>query len=293
VKRRIARHPPLPRLRIDSTTMTHRRSIACAVVGALAVSAAAAHDTWFAPLPAARGGAPSMLALGTGNQFPTFETAIDVDFLVASGCRGADGAPVPMRKLRYEPRWTVLRVGAPAARGAAARNAGAAQTCWAQLRPLDIEIGDDKVQVYFKEISPPAAVRERWDALRARGVAWKERYVKSARVELGGAAPAAPVGMDMDALIDGLTPLRVGEERAFKVLREGRPLAGFAVEFRSDVSPVGIWRRTDDDGRVRFAPPLPGRWVLRGTELRVSQTIPDGWDSSFITLTFDVGATAR
>jgi hypothetical protein len=34
--------------------------------------------------------------------------------------------------------------------------------------------------------------------------------------------------------------------------------------------------------------PLPGRWLLRGTELRLSQERPDTWDSRFVTLAFDV-----
>jgi hypothetical protein len=80
----------------------------------------------------------------------------------------------------------------------------------------------------------------------------------------------------------------VGDRLAFQVLRDGQPLADFAVELRSATVRFGQWGRTDADGRVEFKPPLPGRWLLRGVDLRVSATDPDAWDSRFVTLAFEV-----
>jgi hypothetical protein len=34
--------------------------------------------------------------------------------------------------------------------------------------------------------------------------------------------------------------------------------------------------------------PLAGHWLLRGTDLRLSDTVPDSWDSRFVTLAFSV-----
>jgi hypothetical protein len=70
------------------------------------------------------------------------------------------------------------------------------------------------------------------------------------------------------------------------VLRDGRPLAGLAVELRSDLSPIGIWRSTDADGRVELTLPLAARWILRGTDVRPADG--DRWDSRFVTLAFEV-----
>jgi hypothetical protein len=82
--------------------------------------------------------------------------------------------------------------------------------------------------------------------------------------------------------------LAVGVEAQFQVLRDGRPLPDFPVELVNERSPVGLWQRTDADGRVRIKLALPGRWLLRGTDLRLSASDATRWDSRFITYAFDV-----
>ena len=72
------------------------------------------------------------------------------------------------------------------------------------------------------------------------------------------------------------------------LLRFHTVLPHFAVELRSDSVAIGLWARTDADGLVRMRLPLPGRWVLRGTELQPSVTRPGGWESRFVTLAFEV-----
>jgi hypothetical protein len=54
-------------------------------------------------------------------------------------------------------------------------------------------------------------------------------------------------------------------------------------------SPVGLWFRTDAQGRIRARLPLPGRWLLRGTDLRLSAVDATRWESQFITYAFEVG----
>ena len=93
----------------------------------------------------------------------------------------------------------------------------------------------------------------------------------------------------MDALI--LAPLRaprVGDEAEFQVLKHGRPLPQLAVEFRQNGSRFGVWRRTDDQGRVRLSLPSAGRWLLRGIELTPPPAADVPWQGLFITLAFDV-----
>jgi hypothetical protein len=54
------------------------------------------------------------------------------------------------------------------------------------------------------------------------------------------------------------------------------------------MSPLGLWRRTDAEGRAHIDLPLPGRWVLRGTDLRRSESVPDKFESRFFNLAFEV-----
>ena len=245
--------------------------------------AAAAHDTWFKPLPPSRADALP-LALGTGDRFPTQESAIDPQYLARQGCLvSVPGRASAMHAQRTTA--TALLLRAP----------GSARSCWAQLTPFQITLPDDKVPVYLKEINASADVRANWAAMQARGLVWKETYTKHARINLGAvsAQSAEPSGMAMDMLLlSDPGALRVRDTVLVQVLREGRPLAGFNVEWRSELSPLGVWRQTDDEGRVALQLPLTGRWILRGTDLAPSTSRPDEWESRFVTLAFEVAPVA-
>jgi hypothetical protein len=93
--------------------------------------------------------------------------------------------------------------------------------------------------------------------------------------------------MDFDMLLVSSGP-QAGQSLQVQVLRDGAPLAGFAVELRSERFRAGFWRRTDEEGRISFVPPLPGYWIARGVDLRLSGERPDTFDSRFITLAFEV-----
>jgi hypothetical protein len=241
------------------------------LLAALATAPVRAHDTWFAP------GSAGGLTLGTGNRFPVTELAVDDKYFAKRGCIAADGAPRALDKQRFADTATHLRTGA----GAAA--------CFVQLDAFDVELADDKIALYFKEIRPPQAVLDTWQQMRARGLPFKERYIKSARIELDAAVAARPVGTVMDALrLAPSGPLSVGSEAEFQLLRDGQPLADFNVELVNERSPVGLWHRTDAQGRIRAKLPLPGRWVLRGTVLRVAAGDATRWESWFITYSFSV-----
>ncbi len=248
---------------------------------------ALAHDTWFERLPA-KPGSDVMLALGTGNRFPTYDFPLAAASLQRSGCRSG-ATPVPLRAVRETPKGLLLRTQPSPP--------GAALSCWAQQQPFEVEITPEIVQVYFREIQPPQAVRDAWAEMQARGVKWKERFTKHARIELRGTraqplnspATATPTDMGMDALLEsGLGTLHPNDALVFQVLRDGTPLPDFSVQLRSDLGPIGFWKKTDAQGRVSFTPPLAGRWVLRGTDLRLSDTVPDTWESRFVTLAFEV-----
>ena len=270
---------PRPAVLLKSATAT-----LCLVMAART----AAHDTWFAVAPA-RSGGEAVLALGTGNRFPVQESGVATAYLDRSGCRLHDGNRVALDPLREGPTALTLR---SASQG---RAAAGGLSCWAQLVPLEIEIEPAKVSIYFDEIDAPAAVREAWARLQARGIAWKERYTKHARVEIGARTRAAsPAPMGMDLLLDaGEGGLRSGDPLVVQVLRDGSPLAGLALEMRGEQGTS--WHRSDAEGRVRLVAPPPGRWVLRGTDLRLSPTDAERWESRFVTLAFEVppGAGAK
>ena len=265
-----------------------------------------AHDTWFQPLP---GPGVTTLALGTGNRFPTQESAIGAEYLVRQGCRVA-GAAQPMTALKTSD--TALLLATPPG----------ATTCWAQSAPFEIELPADMVRLYLDEVRAPAAVRQRWAAMQARGLPWLETYSKHARIDLrndaiiarstpvsaGNAAsrsevdsnPARNMERDIDSnmsmaidatLLPGPTPTRAGQPLVFQVTRAGVALAGFPVELRTELSPMGIWRQTDAKGQVRANLPLAGRWLLRGTELQPTASPPgepERWTSHFVTLAFSL-----
>lgn len=245
----------------------------------------AAHDTWFQSLAPTPGG-HLVFALATGNRFPIFEFPIAHEYLVGSGCRRQSGAVVPLAHVEDRPQTLVVRSATPL-------DARAGVTCWAQLKPFDVEVPADKVELYLAEIQASPALRATWAAMKGRGLPWRERYTKYSRVELGGVGLRAGLPLVMDVRLDSpRAPIRVGDELTFQVLQNGAPKADLPVELVNSLSPIGIWRKTDAQGRVRLAPPLAGRWLLRGVDLRVSALSADEWESDFVTLAFDVAARA-
>jgi hypothetical protein len=250
------------------------------VLLAVAAGPAPAHDTWFE-----RTG-PGELALGTGNRYPVHETAVGAEYLVAQGCRTASGAGSErtMQPMRLVDSALVLRARPQAA------------ACWAQLVPLDIELDATHVATYLHEVQATPAVRAAWRALQARGLPWRERYVKHARIELGADAGATqPAPLLMDVVREPLA----GGGWSFQLLRGGQPLANQPLELISHQAQRGIWRQTNAQGRIQVPALGAGRWLLRGTHLRLSEADPTRWDSDFVTLAFEVpaqqlpGSTAR
>jgi uncharacterized GH25 family protein len=269
-----------------SRTLSFRPTLAAAL-GLLLAPACFAHDTWFAPSASSRGKSV-LLTLGTGNRFPVHEFGVAAEHLAHSGCRTSAGRPVSLQARSTGPTALDLRV-------AKLNHPGEqALTCWAQLIPFDIEIAPAKVAVYLDEINASPAVRGAWAGQQARGVAWQERYTKHARIELAGSrrsesSRAVDPSMGMDVLLQpSRTPIRPGDALTFQVVRDGVPLSGQAVELRGDRSPLGFWQRTDAQGLAHFTAPLSGRWVLRGTDLRLSEHQPDRWESRFVTLAFEI-----
>lgn len=259
--------------------MGRHATIAAALV--LACSTALAHDTWFEPQPATERG-EAVFALGTGNQFPTLESAVRWDAVTSAGCRDGQGRSVPLRWMADQPTRLMVRSTRPLP-------GSATLACMARLMPEQITLDNATVDLYFKEARPSEAVRERWKLLSERGVAWRETYTKLARIMKGGLVTADDTSQGLDVRFENTAPvLRVGHTLALQVLRDGKPLAGQMMEMRNDLSPIGIWRQSDEHGRIQFPLPLAARWLLRGVDLRAAAQDELLWESHFLTVALEV-----
>jgi hypothetical protein len=262
-------------------------------IAALAVLCAAgsaqAHDSWLAPSRDDSPPGPAVLELATGTRYPKQQFGQSTASVARSGCIGGDGRALALTPLREHEQWLDLAV-------TAAQGRGLPLACWAELGAVEIELEPKVVDVYFKEIRPPAAVRAAWAALQARQLPWRERYRKFARIELAAdaATPAPslvaarqPLGLGLEIVVLGSEPIAVGRPIAFQVLRDGKPLPGLAVELVSERNPLGIWREADARGQLRHTLPFGGRWLLRGTQLRPAARDLESWESRFVTLAIE------
>lgn len=241
---------------------------------------ALAHDTWLAVQPPVEG--RTALALGTGHHFPRPEAGVPAASLGEAHCVDGTGARRPLAIEAETKRALQLRTDA---RGPFA--------CWAALNTHDAALTPAQVEAYLRDIRPPEAVRVAWAAQQRRGLAWSERYVKFARIEHGTRAATpqalqvlrAPVGLPLELVIEGDAPLRVGAPARFRLLAEGRPVAGQPVQLLGEHGAVGLWSRTDAEGRLGWRLPFGGTWLLRTTLLEADG---DAWRSRFATLAFDL-----
>ena len=255
----------------------------------LLASQAAAHDSWLSRSRSAAEPGRLALELSTGTRYPVQQFSQTAASLAQSRCIDDAGRQLALKPVREQPLWLDLSADAGQANAAVL-------SCWVELHPVDIELPPPVVDIYFGEIRAPAAVREAWAALHARGLPWRESYRKFARIEpatplVTGAsalhAARRPAGLDLEIVVLGDRPIRAGEPFTVQVLRDGQPLAGLPLELVSARSPLGLWGVSDDRGMLRHTLPFGGRWLLRGTELRLSQVRPDTWESRFVTLSLE------
>jgi len=140
------------------------------------------------------------------------------------------------------------------------------------------------VEVYFRDIRPDDAVRAAWAAQLQRGGTWRERYAKFARIERGDVASSRPVGVALEIVTESDGPLRAGQDARFRVLSNGEPVAGLSVELVSERSALGVWSRSDAEGRMQWRLPFGGAWLVRAVRL---QADGERWRSRFATLAFE------
>lgn len=262
------------------------RTLAGAVVLSLAAAVVAgAHDTWLLPasmrVPVGR---PVMLSLTSGMIFPKDEVAIEPARVARADVRLAGETtplvrPVKARHaLRF--RWAPAR--------------GGVATIVAELAPKTLTMPLNLVGEYLDEIDAPAALRAEWAAMPAPKQ-WRERYVKhtASFVRVGTACGdtswRAPMGLGLEIVPQANpTALRAGDSLPVLVLREGKPLSGFAIAARPEGRSKGTFFTTDASGHATIALSSPGRWLLAGTNLRRATAPALEWESDFSTVTLGV-----
>jgi uncharacterized GH25 family protein len=264
----------------------HVRALPAFVI-ALVAASASAHDTWLLPRPSASRTPTSLsLALTSGMAFPTLESTIRPERVRRAAVR-----------VGGRERALSSRAGAKAlALGASGVGEGTA-VAWVELHPRPLELTPAQVDEYLEEIGEKERVGPAW-AARPEPKRWREVYRKLAKAvcsvgRAGGddASWGDPVGLALE-IVPETSPARVapGGDFAVRVLKEGKPLADFAV---SAVRAGGkrTLRRTDSEGRVAFVLDRPGPWMLAAVELRPAKD--DEWESDFTTLTLTVAGPAK
>jgi len=244
-----------------------------------------AHDTWLLP---ERGfvssGTLLALDLTSGMAFPALDSAIDPDRIKQAVCRlgGKSSGVVQLVKSGHSMRLT------------ARLDVAGIATISVDLKPKAIELNPDQVKEYLDEIGAPESIRQAWGGASGQTL-WRETYTKHSKTFVRVGEPetdrswAEPVGTALEFVPEeNPTMLRVGDEFTVRVLKRGSPVGGFAVGIVHEGDATGILRTTDAQGRFTIHLDRPGRWLLRGTDLRRSSTADAGWESDFTTLTIEV-----
>ena len=250
---------------------------------------ASGHDTWIlAQSGVAQVGQPVQLDLTSGMLFPADDFAIEPSRVNRAVSRTASGVqPLPRptlaaKSLRY--RWV------PAMTGVA--------TIGVELAPKTLTLEPDKIEEYLGEIDAGPALRATWKSLGAKAQ-WTESYTKHATTfirvrDSKNQSPtdsswARPLGFGLEIVPErDPTSIHAKDSLAVRVLRNGAPLADFAVGVIPEGTDQAKFFRTDATGRTKVAFGKQGRWLLNGTLLRRSTNQKTVWESDFVTMTVHV-----
>ena len=274
------------RVQTSTSNAAASRAIGAAVLLLLLVAGgAAAHDTWLLPasmrVPVGR---PVLISLTSGMAFPADDFAINPARVARAEVRLAGTTARLARPVHGDQalrfRWRPARAGVAA--------------LVVELAPKTLTLAPGLIGEYLDEIDASPALRASWAALPAPKQ-WRERYVKHAASFIRVGRPArdsgwaAPTGMGLEIVpLADPTTLEAGDSLPVRVLRAGRPLAGFAVASRPEGKGIARQVATDADGRATIALPTAGRWMLAGTDLRRSSEVGLEWESDFATVTIGV-----
>lgn len=252
----------------------------------VAATAGFAHDTWIAARESAPpAGTTVVMDVTSGMAFPELDYAIKAERIARARVR-VGRSVVDVTDLRSGAKSLELRFSAPSA---------GLGTVWVDLAPKSLELEAAEVRHYLEEIGANETVGREWSARKGRRV-WRETYTKHAKtfVRIGGAVGdsswSEPVGAVLEIVPEtDPTALRAGGVLSVRVLKDGKPFAGFKVAAVPAGAKTADLKTTDADGRVTFVLDRPGGWLVRGTDLYASPSRRGEWESHFATLTLVVG----
>lgn len=247
-------------------------------------SSALAHDTWL--IPDQFNLAPKStitLDMTSGMEFPKLDTGPKPERVQSAQCRLA-GKTFEMTNKAAAPNSLQFKTELA--------EAGVA-TFWVKMPPRSIELKPEEVKEYLDEVDAPEALRKQWAEMKEQR--WRESYTKHQKTFARVGEPATdlswatPVGTFLEIVPEkDPTTLKARDDFPLRVLKEGKPFAGFSLNAVRAGQPKGETRKTDADGRVTFRVDVAGRWLLRGTDIRKSKQADTDWESDFVTLTVEV-----
>lgn len=266
-------------------TLMKRRTILPALLFAILLPASAiAHDTWL--IPDQFNLAPNStvtLDMTSGMEFPKLDSGPKPERVQSAKCRLAGkifditNKTAALHSLQFK---------------AELAEAGIA-TFWVELPARSIELKPEQVKEYLDEVDAPEALRKQWAEMKEPR--WRESYTKHPKTFVRVGEPASdrswadPAGMFLEIVPEkDPTALKRGDDFSVRVLKDGKPFAGFSLNAVGPSQPKGETRKTDSAGRVMFRLNAAGRWLLRGTDIRKSNQPETDWESDFTTLTLEV-----
>ncbi|NPC58698.1 DUF4198 domain-containing protein [Caenimonas soli] len=162
--------------------------------------------------------------------------------------------------------------------------------------PSSIVLPGDKFHAYLREEGLDAIVtkRERSGAADSDG---RERFRRNTKtlIQVGDrldATYAVRTGQRLE-IVPLANPFtkRKGDELAFQVFFDGKPLSNALMRawHKRGGQTSTIKSKTDARGKVTFALPLPGAWMVSAVHMVPARNSPDhDWDSYWGNLTFAI-----
>ena len=263
----------------------------CALALALSCTAAMAHEFWMLPdrFQVAPGGVAS-LSMRVGEYFTGDLVGFVPTFVV--GLRRFDASGVTDLHDRLPDRASGSSSTGPLAEGT--------HLFAIDTSPSRIELGAEKFEAYLHDEGLDAVIAARAAAGTSAAPA-RERFRRNIKTLVQSGAKVDDTwsritGQRME-LVPRTNPLLLvqGQDIAFDVLFDGRPLAGALMKLwhKHGNQLVLVRAKTDAQGRVIVTPTWPGVWMASVVHMIPAEaSAQDDWDSYWGNITFAVRPAA-
>jgi hypothetical protein len=162
-------------------------------------------------------------------------------------------------------------------------------------KPTPIELPAAKFTTYLEDEGLTSIITER-RRLHAEGTSARELFTRCAKtLVLSGHSRAADreLGLPLELIAEQI-PGPAGDTRPFRLVYLGQPLRGALVTAIHRRTGERLSQRSDGDGRVRFALPGDGEWLIKSVHMiKAPANTNADWVSYWASLTFDLPAGQR